>query len=164
MITTTRLRLEHLTLADAEDFHTVWGDPEVIFWGASPDLESSRALLREFTSRRIENLSTSGWFAVRRREDDAFVGDVVLEPASWDPRAAEVGWHMARAHHGQGYATEAARALVHAAFVDGVLAVWAKILPDNEPSRRVAAKLGMHQSGTVEHHGQEHDLWFIRRD
>lgn len=108
-------------------------------------------------------MTTSGWFALIRSEDGAFVGDVVLEPASWDAELPEIGWHVARRWQGRGYATEGAAALLAEAHSEGAGDAWAKILPGNLPSRAVARHLGMTQAGELDHKGWPHDLWVARR-
>lgn len=158
---TQRLDVRPLTLDDLEAFHAIWGDPEVVFWGASPDLEASRRRLTDFSRRRLDGVAESGWFALVHRERGVVVGDVVLEPASWDPALAEVGWHVARAHQRRGYATEAAAGLLAHARRVGLDRAWAKILPSNAPSRTVAARLGMRRVGTVDDAGVRHDLWAV---
>ncbi|TCO49878.1 GNAT family N-acetyltransferase [Actinocrispum wychmicini] len=55
----------------------------------------------------------------------------------------EAGWFVARAHVGQGYATEAVRVLIdHATRTLGLAAVWALIYHGNEPSIRLARSMG----------------------
>ena len=156
---TPRLAVRPLLIRDAQPFHTVWGDPEVIFWGASPDLAFSAQLLERFTSQRISGVAESGWFAVVRRDNDLFVGDVVLRPAPWDPDVPEVGWHVARAHQGGGYASEAAAGLLEHARLAGLTEVAAVILPDNLPSQRVAARIGMTRGDLMDYAGRPHHLW-----
>jgi ribosomal-protein-alanine N-acetyltransferase len=56
----------------------------------------------------------------------------------------EIGWILAREAWGKGYATEAgAAAMRHVLETLGRSRVVAIIAPDNEPSKRVAARLGM---------------------
>ena len=58
--------------------------------------------------------------------------------------AVEVGWRLARAHWGRGYATEGARAAVAFGFGDvGLDEIVSMTTPSNLPSRRVMEKLGM---------------------
>lgn len=159
MLYTARLIVRRLTMDDLEVFHHVWGDPDVIFWGAMRDLDASRVLLEQRLERRLDGLEESGWFGVFRRADMEFVGDVILEPASWDSDIAEVGWHLARAFQRHGYATEAAEALLNHASRGGVREAWAKILPTNTASRRVAMRLRMRRSGHLDHPLGAHELW-----
>src|SRR5690606_38396087 len=121
---------------------------------------SSRRLLTRLLPRTIPGVEPSGWFGVWRRDDGVFVGDVVLQPAPW-AQVAEIGWHIAAAHQGRGYATEAARGLLEHARAAGLPRVEAGILPENLPSQSVAVRLRMRRTGMVEHGGRPHDLWVI---
>lgn len=160
-IRTARLDVRPLTMDDLDAFHALWSDPRVIFWGALDDRDASRRMLTSVLARTIPGLGPSGWFAVVRRDDGAFVGDVVLQPAPWAPDQPEIGWHTATAHQGRGYATEAARELLAHARAAGVPDVEAAILPDNLPSQTVAVRIGMRMRGAVDRSGLLHDLWRI---
>ena len=133
--------------------------PEVIFWGASADLASSERLLGGLLARTLPGVTPSGWFAVIRRNDGAFVGDVVLQPAPWSRDAVEIGWHTMRIEQRKGYATEASRGLVAHARAMGIRSVSAVILPRNLASQSVAVRIGMRRTGMVDHGGRPHDLW-----
>lgn len=157
--TTARLHARSMGIADAEELHRVWGDPEVIFWGALADLDATRSFL-VVTLARSAGGPPLGWFGLRRRTDGAFLGDVVLQPAPWDAEVVEIGWHLARTAQGQGYVTEAAiGALTHAA-AHGVGEVEAIVLPRNAPSQAVARRIGLEPTGTtLEREAGTHDLW-----
>lgn len=76
--------------------------------------------------------------------DSAFHGPVV-------GATVELGWQVVPARQGRGFATEAAAALlVWAAARPGVERVIARIAPENDPSLRVAAKLGMREIASAE--------------
>lgn len=144
---------------DLQAFHDVWSDPEVIFWGEMSDVGASRTMLNSVIERRLDGVDESGWFGVFRSRDMQFVGDVVLEPASWDSSCVEVGWHLSRAFQHHGYATEAAQALLAHSARSGVREVWAKILRTNHASQRVAMRLQLVRAGYLDHPLGEHDLW-----
>jgi RimJ/RimL family protein N-acetyltransferase len=55
----------------------------------------------------------------------------------------EVGWHLHPDSVGAGYATEAAQALLDHVFDRGLPEVWCGMFVGNEPSRRVAERLGL---------------------
>ena len=158
-ILTPRLELRRLTMADLDAFHEIWGDSTVIFWGASQDRDATRARLQDVVERSFEGLADSGWLAVIRQRDGQLVGDVVLQPAPWDPQLAEVGWHFATAWQGRGYATEAAAGLLAHAKQHGVRSAYAKILPGNVASRGVALRLGMQIIGCLDDPHGVHELW-----
>lgn len=77
----------------------------------------------------------------------------------------EVGYRLHADHRGRGYATEAARAARDHAFdVLGVPWVGSLVLPTNEPSLRVAARVHA-RTGDVRFHGRHHRLfWTARTD
>jgi RimJ/RimL family protein N-acetyltransferase len=160
LLETPRLGLVPWTLADAPDFHRLWGDPRVIFWGASPDLDASRATLERLLARGVGRPAPVGWHALRLRADGSLVGSVALQPAPWDPAELEVGWHLCHAAWGRGYATEAAEALIQAAFARlHVPRVVCAILPSNARSLAVAARLGFTRyARDVLHGGLPHDV------
>jgi [ribosomal protein S5]-alanine N-acetyltransferase len=157
---TERLEVRRLVMTDLTDFNEVWGDPRVIFWGATDDLDATRQRLQDFVSRKLAGIAESGWFAVLRRDDGQFVGDVVLEPASWSEDVPEIGWHFAKEWQGRGYATEAAAGLLQVAHHQGIPAVYAKILRTNDSSQGVARRIGMAVVGSLEDHpAGPHDIW-----
>lgn len=156
---TERLEVRRLVMSDLADFHEVWGDPRVIFWGPTEDLDATRERLRDFIHRRPADFTDSGWFAVLRRIDGQFLGDVVLEPASWNDDVPEIGWHFAKEWQGFGYATEAAVGLLEFAGRHGVPEVYAKILRTNVASQGVARRIGMTVRGSLDHPAGPHDIW-----
>lgn len=162
---TARLTLRPWALEDAPEFHQLWGDPRVIFWGAAPDLAGSQAMLERVLARCTGLPAPHGWHAVRLRASGTLVGSVALQPAPWDRGEREVGWHLCHDAWGQGYATEAARALIQAAFARlRVARVVCAILPSNARSQAVARRLGFTRYAQgVLHAGLDHDL-FERRE
>ena len=93
-------------------------------------------------------LTSLGMWTIARREDDQAVGHGgifdflrVCEPSiSGQP---EMGWILAPEAQGKGYALEAGKAML-GWFDDnfGRRNVWALISPGNEPSMKLAEKLG----------------------
>jgi RimJ/RimL family protein N-acetyltransferase len=63
---------------------------------------------------------------------------------------AEIGYTVFTAYRNQGYATEAAKALVGWAFEQGESKVFASLSPANAPSLAVVRKLGFTQVGAQE--------------
>ncbi len=161
-VVTPRLCVRPWVVADdLEAFHRIWGDSEVIWWGAMADLGASRELIE-----RVVDLGRGlGWGAVVVRGTGQIVGNAALMPTPDGRSDIEVGWHLARAHWGMGYATEAAGALVDHAFTALALSrVVADIVPDNDRSRAVATRLGMRPEETVMRAGRVHDVWVRRRE
>lgn len=85
-------------------------------------------------------------FAVTVRGDDRLLGRCGMKRGDSEPRDAMIWYVFDPAYHGNGYATEAARALVDFAFRDLHLhRVWADADPRNPASLRVMQRLGMRQ-------------------
>jgi RimJ/RimL family protein N-acetyltransferase len=74
--------------------------------------------------------------------EDAWAQDEISDRAHRSQ--AELGWVFATAHQGHGYATEAVRALIRAAFADlGLRRVTATCFLDNHASWRLMERVGM---------------------
>lgn len=59
----------------------------------------------------------------------------------------EIGWRLSSKHWGQGYATEAAKAVLHYAFTELDLnEIISFTVPANAKSRRVMEKIGLHRN------------------
>lgn len=158
-LTTTRLWLRPWTLHDAEAWHAIWGDPQVIWWGASESFEKSRAGLERLLEKTGTWPEGVGWLAVGELGSEAIVGDVLLQPAPFI-EGIEVGWHFREHVWNRGYATEATRAVLERCFADGVTdRVYAVVSITNAPSLRVAEKLGMRKVKEMEYAGLPHVLF-----
>ncbi|MBK1788140.1 GNAT family N-acetyltransferase [Prauserella cavernicola] len=86
------------------------------------------------------------------------IGLAHLRPSSELPgEAVEIGWFCDRAHGGEGFATEAAAALLRHGFGSlGLPAVWALIHEDNTASLNLARRLGFADVGGGDHYGAPH--------
>ena len=149
---------------DLPGFHSVWGDPEVIWWGADADRAATKARLRRLIVLGETLPVPQGWAAVIEKASGAMVGDVALQPAPFCPGEVELGYHFARHGQHRGFATEAARALVEHAFaVSSLRRLVAAIALGNASSLKVAARLGMRKVDEVMHAGLRHDLFEVDR-
>jgi RimJ/RimL family protein N-acetyltransferase len=90
------------------------------------------------------------------------VGDVMLALNGLDGsdgKQVELGWVFTPDVQGQGYATEAARALAEVAFSEvGAHRVWAQLEPENTASSRICERLGMRREAYF-----EKGSWFKER-
>lgn len=147
-LTTDRLRLRQWRASDELAMMAINTDPEVARYLNRPvDAAASRAFLAEAEAHWDRH--GFGVYALERREprDGVLLGFVGLGFPGYLPELAhrpELGWRLGRDAWGQGYATEAAAVVRDHAYVDlGVRDLVSIIHPENERSRRVAAKLGM---------------------
>ncbi|NLE22402.1 MAG: GNAT family N-acetyltransferase [Actinobacteria bacterium] len=148
-LVTERLELRRFTPADLEPLLTVFGDPDVMrFVGAE-----RRPLDRKGVATLLAGAEAQwqrhglGLLAVVERGTGRLIGEAGLQPLEAGPDI-EVGYTLARAAWGRGYATEAARAVLLWAFARLRLhRVIAVADPANGASLQVLGKLGMRRLG-----------------
>ncbi|MEX0984655.1 MAG: GNAT family N-acetyltransferase [Actinomycetota bacterium] len=145
-LSTGRLELRRSVPEDAEAISSYRSDPDVhVHQGwEHTDPDRVRADIEEMLSRLPGD--PGGWvqFSVRERDGGRLVGDVGLCPAEDEPDVMKVGYTISPAAQGNGFATEAVRALVDYAFsmLEAEI-VRAYADEGNTPSRRVMEKVGM---------------------
>jgi len=158
-----RLLIRTFEAADVDPMTAVYGDPQVmrhVCIGVL-DREGTAALLEKYGRAQDEH-GFSTW-AVVEKASGTVVGDVgfgLYEPTG-EP---ELGYTLAAAVWGRGYALEAVRACVAAAFAhlpyDRLVA---KVESGNARSLRLAARLGMHPVETIDVDGRPHMLLAVER-
>ncbi|KQT32327.1 GCN5 family acetyltransferase [Sphingomonas sp. Leaf412] len=145
MIGTRRLILRRWRDADVAPFHAMGQDVEVMrYLGPPSTIERCRAIVAE--QNAIADDYGRCFWAIERREDGVFLGFCGVEPGPAGTAIAdlpEIGWRLARAAWGHGYATEAAQAALAAEWQRGVNHVHAITVPANTRSRAVMERLGM---------------------
>jgi RimJ/RimL family protein N-acetyltransferase len=166
---TPRLRMRLFRPSDEPALADINADPEVTRYLNRP---VGRAASRAFYENAVAHWATHGFgfYAVESREPEStgrFLGFIGLGYATFLPELrhrVEIGWRLGRAAWGRGLATEGALAARDHAFeVVGLIELISIIHPDNERSRRVAAKLGMAVSELVDNPviGREVEVWRI---
>lgn len=149
LIETARLRLRPFTLDDAPSIFAYARDPEIArlgMWPPSTSLEETRDEIVAI----IEGYQGGAqWtWAIEQTCDHTVLGRCDLLRYRPDHRNAEIGYALARHAWGQGYATEAMRALVRYAFDELALhRLEALVLDFNVASIRVLEKIGMRREG-----------------
>jgi RimJ/RimL family protein N-acetyltransferase len=153
-IRTERLLMRRWRRADQEPFAALNADPEVMrhFPSRLDRVQSDTAVDRY---EELFERNGFGLWALERLEDGAFLGFTGLNampegvPGEGDQ---EVGWRLAQHAWHHGYATEAARAAVGAAFGPLRLTrVWSMTAVTNRPSQAVMQRIGMHEHGVFDH-------------
>lgn len=143
---TPRLRLRGWCTADLRGFAALNADPEVMrhFPGVMSRAQS------DAMARRIQAhfaLHGFGQWVLERREQPGLIGVLGLQQVGFEAAftpAVEIGWRLQRAHWRQGYALEAAEAvLAHAFDVLLLHEVLAFTVPANLPSQGLMQRLGM---------------------
>ncbi len=173
---TERLLLRSWRDSDHEPFAALNADPRAMeFYPATLAREESDGLARAFQAA-IEARGFGLW-AVEAPGVAGFVGYVGLSVPSYETAftpCVEIGWRLAPAYWGRGFATEAARAALRDGFGRLALAeVVSFTAVENQRSRRVMERLGMRRSPgedfdhpliPVDHPLRRHVLYRLRRD
>jgi [ribosomal protein S5]-alanine N-acetyltransferase len=155
VLTTERLALRPWTVDDASAGLAIFGRDEVTRWLAPAlrriaDEAAMRAALERWAAEDAEAEPPVGHWAVRRREDDALVGSITLRRLPPLAEDLELAWQFAPDHWGNGYATEAARAVAVWAFEASAQELYAVLRPANVRAERLARRLGMQWVGETD--------------
>ncbi len=155
---TARLRLRAFRAADHDDVHAFQGLPDVARYLYRDPMSRDEAgawLAAAIAGRFVADGDTLR-LAVTEAGDDRVIGSVQLRLASVPARQAELGYIVAPAHAGRGYAGEAAATMRDLAFAQlGMHRVFARIDAENVASIRVCERLRMRR----EAHLVENDCW-----
>jgi RimJ/RimL family protein N-acetyltransferase len=133
-----------------------------------PDEHDSRFLRLRLDQMRGDP-SSQQWLVramVLRAQERPMVGHIGFHGSPETVGRAEMGYTVMPNHRRQGYATEAARALMDwAAREHGVQRFFVSIAPNNSSSLAMAAKLGFRQVGEQidEEDGLEYVFAIVRR-
>ncbi len=162
-ITTPRLVLREFVFEDWPAVLAYQSDPRYLHYYAWLDREPEQvqAFVQAFLDQQREQPRRIFQLAITLRLPDnppgtpedalnhtatlPLIGNCGIRMEAAGAREADIGYELAPAHWGNGYATEAARAMVEFGFCElGVERVWAWCNAENRASSRVLEKLGMH--------------------
>ena len=155
VLRTERLALRPWRADDLAPFAALNADPRVMRYYPSPLTRAdSDAFVRDRVLSHVEAFGFGLW-AVEVAGVAPFIGYVGLLEAAFDARFTpcfEIGWRLAHAFWGNGYATEAARAAIAFGFTEGDLEeIVSFTVPANRRSVAVMERLGMQQDGEFDH-------------
>jgi ribosomal-protein-alanine N-acetyltransferase len=145
-LTTSRLRLRQWRDDDLAPFAAMNADPRVMrYFPACLSREESDRRAAACRKRLAE--TPFGFWALERHDGEQFIGFTGLSVPGFKTHftpCVEIGWRLAPAAWGQGFATEAARAALAYGFdVVGLPHIIAFTVPANTPSIRVMQRLGL---------------------
>ena len=156
--------MRELTLGDVDALAEVSSDPWTMRFYPHP---FSRDEVVDWIERWQLSYRQNGFglWGVELRDGGHLVGDTGLTWQDVDgDRLVEVGWHIRRDHQRKGYATEGGRASLAYGFdILGLDRIISLIRPENEPSWRVAEKLGMRGWTETVRSGMVHRVYLLTR-
>ena len=158
-IETERLMLRAWRKADFGPYHALLQHPQVHRHFGPEPMGREECWRRMMAGAGGWLLNGFGTWGVERKSDGRLIGSCGLFTA-WrglDPEFGEepeMGWIFAQEVHGQGMAGETCTAVLAWAHSNlAPTAIWAIIAPANEPSLRLAAKLGFERLHETDYHG-----------
>jgi RimJ/RimL family protein N-acetyltransferase len=152
-IETERLLLRSYEDGDFDALHAIESRADVsrYLYSEARGPDEVRAILRRKlgeTALRDEGDTLS--LACVRRDTGELIGGTILHWSSREHALGEIGFVFHPDHHGQGFATEAARPLLDFGFgACGLHRIVGRLEARNAPSARVLEKLGMRREALL---------------
>jgi RimJ/RimL family protein N-acetyltransferase len=157
---TSRLVIRPMTADDVDDIHAYQSRPDVCRY--VPFEPRTRDEVAEKVAQHSAAIALTKdgdyWQLAIERADSPgrVIGDVYFTIKSAANAAGEIGWTLHPDFTGQGYATEAASAILEIAFGQlNLHRVHAELDPRNKPSVALCERLGMRREAYF-----VEDLWF----
>lgn len=162
-IETERLLLREFRDDDWRDMLAYWSDPLYgCYYAQHDDPEQFvRDLVTRFVTAQSNAPRLTWQLAITRKGDDRLIGNCGIRINDPDLREANIGYELNPTSWGNGYATEAARAIVGFGFGNlGLHRVWAECVADNTTSVHVLEKLGMRHEANFREHQHYRGRWW----
>lgn len=155
VLTTRRLRLRTWRKTDIGKYDRYCNTDQVMEWLG--EILTARQLRIEYDYFQ-KQLARNGFtfWVVERKRDRSFLGFCgiikVTERSSTIQGQVEIGWRIRADQWRKGYAQEAAAAVMQKSLTDlGIRIVYSRIAEGNQPSRRLAEKLGMRRGQALDY-------------
>ena len=157
---TERLLLRAWRKDDFRPYHAILQEPAVHRHFGPQPMSAEECWRRMCAAVGGWQMNGFGTWAVERKSDGKLVGNVGpftawrgLDPEFGDD--PEMGWIFATETHGQGIAHEACRAVIDWAEAElQPTQMWAIIAPANEPSMKLAERLGFERLHETRYHDE----------
>jgi RimJ/RimL family protein N-acetyltransferase len=158
-----RIFLRRFRPADLDDFVAYRSLPDVAryqSWEAPYPRDEGERFIQDMQTAQPDTPGDWFQFAVGLRPAGRLIGDVAAMPDPDDPRQVEIGFTIAPAYQGRGYATEAARRLLDYLFGQRAKhRVTANCDARNDASARVLQRIGMRREGHLLESSWVKDEW-----
>lgn len=150
ILTSARLTIRPFHFEDARTLADYRSDPDVARyqgWATPFPVEAAARMIEEMTDP-----TEPGWFQYAIERDGTMIGDIGVNTHE-NLMQADIGYTLATAHQGHGYATEAVHRMLRHLFTDrGLRRVSAECDARNERSAKLLTRLGFRQEGhRIEH-------------
>jgi RimJ/RimL family protein N-acetyltransferase len=166
VLTTPRLRLEPMNPDHFDGLQAMNSDPAVMrYITGRPETPDETRQSIERVQGRWRDIGYSWWSFIELATGE-LVGAGCIQHLGHDrANPHEIGWRLRTDRHGQGLASEAARAMASFAFTaQGAPLLCAICWPENDKSARVMERLGMRYKGQETWHDRTMSVWQVTRE
>ena len=150
IIETDRLLLREFVADDWPEVLAYQVDPLYLRYSnsAPPTEMQAREFVEMFVGWQHEQPRTNFQLAMVLKANSKLIGNCGIRVNDPDQREANIGFELSHHHWNQGYATEAARAILAFGFDELKMhRIWSWCVADNVGSVRVLEKIGMRMEG-----------------
>ena len=110
--------------------------------------QGAREFIKMFLDQQAGKPRTKFQLAVTHKENGQLIGNCGIRLKTLDAIEGDIGYELNPEYWGHGYASEAAKAIVHYGFTELHLhRIWSWCIADNVGSYRVMEKVGMRREG-----------------
>ena len=148
---TNRLHLRQMKESDSAELFQVWSDPEVAtYMNISPFSDEKQAVEMIQVLANLAEDNQAIRFSIIEKESGTIMGSCGYNYLDYEHARAEIGYDLAKAYWGKGYAAEAVSALVDHGFTSLKLnRIEAKVDPRNVNSIKLLEKLEFTREGML---------------
>jgi RimJ/RimL family protein N-acetyltransferase len=125
-----------------------------------PALEATRSSIIDMRKKAVEH--GISLLTIRRRDEGDFIGYCGLIIGRSTLEEPEIAYELFRSAHGNGYATEAASAVLDAAIATGRHRLWSTVGAWNVASFRVLEKIGFKRHHSTWEDEKGEIVWNVR--
>lgn len=163
ILTTERLLLRDFVESDWEAILAYQQNPLYLryYEWTGRTAEDVRAFMQRFLDHQKQDPRIKFQFAVTLKSTGQLIGSCGVRRDSVEAFEGDMGYELDPQHWGKGYATEAARAVLHFGFSHmDVHRISATCVADNTGSAHVLEKLGMQQEGRLRENQYYKGRWW----
>lgn len=152
-IITDRLKLRRINISDIETITQLANYPAISSFTMRMPYPSCKDLIRNWMEQDLAaGGDDSGFFVIHIKDSNVIIGVIGLE-IDLENENAELGYWLGIDYWGQGFCTEAAKAILQYGFDKLMLhRIWTFYIEGNDSSKRVLEKIGMTYEGTFRKH------------
>ncbi len=151
-----------MKMADAHSLFKIWSDPEVTKFMNIANFtheEQAKEMIELFDQLTEEHRAIR--FSIIEKESNGIIGSCGFNSFDVESATAEIGYDLAKAHWGKGYAPECISALIEFAFTTlSITKIVAKIEPGNSNSIKVVEKLNFTFEGTFQEYEESTESFY----